>query len=247
MAINQQGSTKRQSQKRRTPGRQHGLAKTYTQSNAERRQFTSTSLPPPRPHQRLSPREQVVVPIIHPNQHRGRSIPISVGSVDGLESAVRDTARRKRDRPTAQLATMHLHHRGINKGSQQAELEIQALREGPLAALILAGDALADGPEVMAMGRPLEAMFAAVAALVVGAGEDDKILRTGAVGVFGDPVLGRHVLVADDDAGDARDGVVAGGDAVGLVGLAGQECGGGLVADARGAEGVLASMSACGW
>lgn len=98
----------------------------------------------------------------------------------------------------------------------------------------------------MAVGRHLDAMFAAVPALVVGAGEDNEILRTGAVGVVRDPVFGRHVLVADDDAGDARDGVVAGGDAVGLVGLAGQEFGGGFVADARGAEGVLPIMSACG-
>lgn len=194
----------------------------------------------------LSPRERVVVPTIHPKPHHGRSFPLSVGPMDSLKSAVLDSARRERDRPATGLTTTHFHHRGIHKRSQQAELAIHVLGDGPLAALVLAGDALGDGPEVLTMGGRLDAMFAAVAALVVGAGEDDDILRAGIVGVFRDPVFGRHVLVADDDAGDAWDWVVAGGDAVGLVGLAGQEFGGGLVADARGAEGVLVIMSAYG-
>lgn len=218
----------------------------YTEQCRKKVLYLYTSPSAPNRTKVLSPGEQILVPTTPPKHHRGKSIPVSVGPTDGLKSAVRDTPRRERDRPATGLTTTHFHHRGIHERSQQAELAIHALGDGPLAALVLAGDALGDGPEVLAMGGRLDAVFAAVAALVVGAGEDDDILRTGVVGVFRDPVFGRHVLVADDDAGDARDRVVAGGDAVGLVGLAGQEFGRGLVADARGAEGVLATMSAYG-
>ena len=86
---------------------------------------------------------------------------------------------------------------------------------------VLAGLALGDGPEIMAMRLGVEPMFAAVAVGIVGTGEDNEILGAGVVGVLLHPVFGRHVLVADDDAGDAGDGVVAGGEAVGFVGLAG--------------------------
>lgn len=218
----------------------------YTEQCRKKVLYLYTSRSAPNRTKVLSPREQIFVPTIPPKRHRGRSIPVSVGPTDSLNSAVRDSARRERDRPATGLTTMHFHHRGIHERSQQAELAIHVLGDGPLAVLVLAGDALGDGPEVLTMGGRFDAMFAAVAALVVGAGEDDDVLRTGTVGVLRDPVFGRHVPVADDDAGDARDRVVAGGDAVGLVGLAGQEFGGGLVADARGAEGVLVIMSAYG-
>lgn len=57
-------------------------------------------------------------------------------------------------------------------------------------------------------------------------------------GAPGKPVLGRDVAVAEEDGGQARDGVVAVGDAPLAAGLAGHPVGEVVVADARRAEGV---------
>lgn len=127
---------------------------------------------------------------------------------------------------------------------QEAESLVRALHDVSLGS-VLAAAALGDGPEVVAMGFGVEAVFAAVAVLVVGSSQDGDILRAGSFRVLLYPVLGRHVLVLEDDTGDARDGVVARGDAVGLARLLRQELGRGIVADARGAEGVLAKVLAC--
>lgn len=108
------------------------------------------------------------------------------------------------------------------------------------------GIALYDGTEVMSMGLVADPMSAAVAVGVVGAGYHDDVGGAWVVGVLVDPVLGRHVLVVEDFAREAGDEVVDGGDAVRLVGLPGQEFGGGFVADSRRAEGVLANKLALG-
>lgn len=90
------------------------------------------------------------------------------------------------------------------------------------------------------MGNDVETKGAAVAADVGAALADDDLVEVvGDVeGAAVEPVLRGGVAVAEDDGGQAGDGVVAVGHAPLGAGLGADEVGKGLVADARGAVGV---------
>lgn len=96
-------------------------------------------------------------------------------------------------------------------------------------------------PKVMQVRDDVEAKGAAIAARVGNAVAEPHVADGIVIlvhGAPGKPVLGRDVAVAEEDGGQARDGVVAVGDAPLAAGLAGHPVGEVVVADARRAEGV---------
>ena len=96
------------------------------------------------------------------------------------------------------------------------------------------------------MSIAIKPVCTTVPALVVETREHVEVLSARVIGVLLDPILGRHVLVTEDDAWNARDGVVFRRYAVGFARLLRQELGGTFVANTGGSEGVLVIKLAYG-